>query len=277
MLMRLIRHELRATGRTMLPLLGLLVLSALGANFSIRSLNASPQPLLRLLGSVLPALFAVALVGVVSSALTSSVRRFHSNLLQDEGYLMMTLPVSVHQHIWCKLLVPAFWFVLTAATAALSVHLTVRDVRTIQQLWRNAQEGYAMFFSDTSLDRFFSALTSPGVLWMLGSTVLLGALCLCLQCYAAMAVGHSFSGRKSLYSVGLFFLMGLAIQFVGMGCKEIWQLFGLWQRLMAGPGTMKGAAAMMANLGLVMTAEVLYAAVFYTVTAIFLKRRLNLD
>lgn len=38
------------------------------------------------------------------------VVRFRNNLMTDEGYLMFTLPVSVHQLLWSKLLVSMLWF-----------------------------------------------------------------------------------------------------------------------------------------------------------------------
>ena len=103
MLGKLIKHEFRATGRIMLPLLGaLLVLSPI-AGLIMRALDRGQlKNLFRFLGGAVVGLFFMAVAAVFVISLALMVRRFYSNLLQDEGYLMFTLPVSTHSLIWSK-------------------------------------------------------------------------------------------------------------------------------------------------------------------------------
>ena len=103
MLRKLLKHEFRATARIMLPLFGLLVLASVGANLSIRGMLDSDSTFLSTLGTILIMLFTVAIVAVGIMAFILMINRFYKNLLQDEGYVMMTLPVSIHQQIWSKL------------------------------------------------------------------------------------------------------------------------------------------------------------------------------
>ena len=93
MLRKLLKHEFRATGRIMLPLFGILLLVSVGANFSSRGMLNSDSSLLRTLGTIFIMLFIVGIfaVGIISFVLM--INRFYKNLLQDEGYVMMTLPV----------------------------------------------------------------------------------------------------------------------------------------------------------------------------------------
>ena len=100
MLRKLLKHEFRATARIMLPLFGLLVLASVGANLSIRGMLDSDSTFLSTLGTILIMLFTVAIVAVGIMAFILMINRFYKNLLQDEGYVMMTLPVSIHQQIW---------------------------------------------------------------------------------------------------------------------------------------------------------------------------------
>ena len=113
MLRKLLKHEFRATGRIMLPLFGILLLVSVGANFSSRGMLNSDSSLLRTLGTIFIMLFIVGIfaVGIISFVLM--INRFYKNLLQDEGYVMMTLPVCVHQQIWSKLIVSTVWFAAT--------------------------------------------------------------------------------------------------------------------------------------------------------------------
>ena len=107
MLGKLMKHEFRATARIMLPVMGAMVALALLANLSIRGLagNLSDIPMLRILFVLIIIFFSVAVVATIVMSLVIMVSRFYRNLLKDEGYLMFTLPVSVHELIWSKLIV----------------------------------------------------------------------------------------------------------------------------------------------------------------------------
>ena len=109
MLRKLMKHEFRATARVMLPLYLLLTVTALGARASISGLLETESVLVDILASLLVVAFGVAMAAVCLVSVFLMVQRFYQNLLRDEGYVMMTLPVSVHQHICSKLLLAVFW------------------------------------------------------------------------------------------------------------------------------------------------------------------------
>ena len=96
MLRKLIKHEFRATGRIMLPLFLILLVTSVGANFATRGLLETDNKLLDVLGVLLVMAFAIAIMGVCVMSMVVMDQRFYKNLLQDEGNVMMTLPVSVH-------------------------------------------------------------------------------------------------------------------------------------------------------------------------------------
>ena len=95
MLGKLLKHEFRATGRIMLPLMGALLALALMANLSIRGMTSSLSdiPALRILFILILIFFGMGIVAVGVMALVVMVSRFYRNLLKSEGYLMFTLPV----------------------------------------------------------------------------------------------------------------------------------------------------------------------------------------
>ena len=100
----------------MLPLMGALLALALMANLSIRGMPSSLSdiPALRILFILILIFFGMGIVAVGVMALVVMVSRFYRNLLKSEGYLMFTLPVSVHELIWSKLIVSLVWFFATA-------------------------------------------------------------------------------------------------------------------------------------------------------------------
>ena len=130
MLGKLLKHEFRATGRIMLPLMGALLALALMANLSIRGMTSSLSdiPALRILFILILIFFGMGIVAVGVMALVVMVSRFYRNLLKSEGYLMFTLPVSVHELVWAKLIVSLVWFVATALLIFLVMSLTALNL-----------------------------------------------------------------------------------------------------------------------------------------------------
>ena len=121
MLRKLLKHEFRATGRIMGPLYLVLLATSVGMRVSIQVLNHADSYLLRMLGALLALAYVVAILGVCFAAFGLMIQRFYRSLLTDEGYLMFTLPVSVHQHIWSKLIVSTAWFFATGAAVVVSM------------------------------------------------------------------------------------------------------------------------------------------------------------
>ena len=122
MLRKLMKYELRATGRIFLPFFGaLIVLSLLNKLFySNRAENMMRT--LRQNGKGLPieitrvismALFIFLICAIFMLAAIVMIQRFYKNLLGDEGYLMFTLPVRPWQLITSKAAVSCMWLVVS--------------------------------------------------------------------------------------------------------------------------------------------------------------------
>ena len=112
MLGKLMKHEFRATARRMLPLFLVVVLLSCFLRISTAVIDHSTRSLptiLHMLNALLWVLFVLLLIGCVVFAVVVMVSRFYKNLLTDEGYLMFTLPVSIHKLLWSKLLVSSVW------------------------------------------------------------------------------------------------------------------------------------------------------------------------
>lgn len=274
MLMKLMKHELRATSRIMLPLFGLLLVTAVGANFSVRGLTDSDSFFLNLLGGLFLVAFVVAMVAVCLIAFALMLRRFHGNLLQDEGYVMMTLPVSVHQHVWSKLIVSTVWFAATIAVVILACLVLAFDVKMAQTV----AAGFRLLVEEIA--RNFSAYYAVnGMIVVLEGIVIcvLASFSMCLQCYSAMAIGYSFPNRKGLISVGVFIGMQIVLSLVeGLGIS-LFNDSALHYALLGWTDVLSTAAGLHLSMWMLIGLEVLYGAVFYFLTTYFLKKRLNLE
>ena len=128
MLGKLMKHEFRATARRMLPLFLVVVLLSCFLRISTAVIDHSTRSLptiLHMLNALLWVLFVLLLIGCVIFAVVVMVNRFYKNLLTDEGYLMFTLPVSIHKLLWSKLLVSSVWFLAAFAVDALALGIVL--------------------------------------------------------------------------------------------------------------------------------------------------------
>lgn len=275
MLGKLLKHEFRATGRTMLPLYGAVVALAVLANVSIRMLSGNVGPLLSIFFGLIVAAFGICIVAAGVMTLVLMVKRFYTNYLKDEGYLMHTLPVSVHGLVWSKMIVSIVWFAATFAVIGLVLLLT------------------ALIQTDTSLAQFFAGFPSwaditraireigipAGDLWLIGLEVLLAVvvsgLCTCLHFYAAMSLGHMFAKDKILLSivffVGISFVLSLAT--TGYGSLRVVYLDSAPFDLNSARDALRFARSIIGEMLLV---ELIQSAVLYAATVLSLKKGLNL-
>lgn len=272
MLRKLLKHEFRATARIMLPLFGLLVLASVGANLSIRGMLDSDSTFLSTLGTILIMLFTVAIVAVGIMAFILMINRFYKNLLQDEGYVMMTLPVSIHQQIWSKLIVSTVWFAATVLVIILACCITAFDIRFMGELWREMKNIVHAVIQ-------YNHIVANGAAFALEALILciLGSVSFCLRAYSAMAIGFSRPNHKGLFSVAAYIGTGVVLQILGGIVISLLNDSWFHRLLLGWEPNVSAVAAMHLGMWLLILLEIIYAAVFYFLTVYFLQKHLNLE
>ena len=269
MLIKLLKHEFRATARIMGPLYLVLLAVALGFNFSARLMDTS-NVVLNVLAALVILAYVAAIIGVFIVSFILMLQRFYKNLLGDEGYIMFTLPASVHQHVWSKLIVSAVWFIATGAAVILSVFVAAFNVSFLADL----ASVFPELFRELNAYYAFN-----GTAFILEFLVLMLAACMSfsLQFYAALAVGHSFANHKMALSVLFFFVFQFVMQLISGTLLAMLSQGPLQHLLAALNFQVSGMPAIhVAMLGMI-ALTVIYGAVFYIVTTITLKKRLNLE
>lgn len=278
MLGKLIKHEFRATGRVMLPVMAALVALALLANLSIRGLTGglSDIPVLRFVFILIVTFFGVAIIGTAVMALILMVGRFYRNLLKDEGYLMFTLPVSVHELICSKLIVSLVWFIAAALLTFLVISATGLNLANtnlemiLQELpsWAEIRE----FLTEYGILGQLIGLSLQGVL-----LTLLGIVVVCLHFYSAMALGHMFSRDKIVLSIVFYVAVSFLFNLMNLGYggaigPQMEHMFSS-----SAAETASGTLTLISSLFWHMIIiEAIQSAILYIATVLGLKRGLNL-
>lgn len=272
MLSKLLKYELRASGRILLPVYALLLASA--GCCSLFYKLAADHPYRTGAASVLMGLLNVAfwIFVVATGAITAllMIYRFYKNYMTDEGYLMFTLPVNRHQLIWAKLLSALIYTAASAVAVTLSILLVLLPIADWSGFWGDLGE----FLSSITESLHFGV---PGPLLLLWIAVLaiLTVFSGFLMVYAAIALGHSFSNHKILLSVVFFIAFSLAMQAAGL-------TFFSYQLTIGETVIESGGSADLLLDGtrflVIDSIETLVACgVFYTLTWYNLQKRLNLQ
>jgi len=277
MLGKLLKHEFRATGRVLLPAMGAVLALALLGNLSMRLIQSSSSGFLAVLLGLVIAAFIIGMIALCILTMVIMVLRFYRNLLGHEGYLMHTLPVSVHELVWSKLIVSLVWFLAAGLLVTLLILITVlaQSGTDLGQLLRG-------FPSVSELREFLAeaGFRHPELrsLWLIAVegflAALIGYLGTCLHFYAAMALGQMGSGNKILLSVLFYIVLSMAMSVLVNSA-----VFGLASNLgqLVEPETLADSLALAQKIvGLGLLLSVLQAALLYLATVLPLQKKLNL-
>ena len=151
MLRKLLKYEWKSSWRIILAMNCFLLLVTLLGMFSFRALFAENQlEVVQIFGVLSLILYYLTIIVIIFAVLIFMGVRFYRNLYGDEGYLMHTLPVSVHAKVLSKLFVTVAFYLITTIAIILSVislafslityaEPTVDLAAEIAKLWREVQ------------------------------------------------------------------------------------------------------------------------------------------
>ncbi len=277
MLGKLIKHEFRATGRIMLPVLGAELLLSILAGFSVRGLGrVESQGFLSVTYVSTLTVFFLGLFALGVVAMVLMIQRFYRNLLRDEGYLSMTLPVSTDEQIWAKLIVSFVWFAAVTLLILLAMLLMICIGSSISIFglprWSDLMR---------MLGRVTEELGAGNLLLFVPEMLLLaffGCSVLCLRCYASLSIGCSAADHKLAFSFLAFIVIGMALGILrntaGAALMNLDLNEVVFEQHFATARDTLRAVHVMLWLGILISAA--ESAIFYFLTRWFLKNRLNL-
>jgi len=213
MLTKLIKHELRATAKTFLWLYIAFAAIALVNMFIGPWSRLAPtnNPAVWQVAApsavqvILVILYFLAVVAIAVVTLVIVIQRFYRNLLGDEGYLMMTLPVSREQHVLAKGIVALIWNLCTTVLIILSVLLFVSAAGS----YANLAERFQKSFIDAG------APVGQWILWI-ALLLIVSTIAGILMLYAAMAWGPNLIRNRVGGSILAFIILYVASQFVSL-------------------------------------------------------------
>lgn len=199
MLGKLLRYEMFAVGRIMVPMyIGLLVMAFMAALGLVSEFG---------MGFFMSLIFVLLGVGVLVATLVLVFQRFYNGIYGEQGYLTWSIPASVGTQLWNKILSGMIWFACSELVLVISVYLVFLIV-TISGVEIEGIVGLLSFrwLMDSSIRYDFLMV----VLFLIASAVKLS-----IQFYAAISVGHLAGENQNVFT-GLAFVGSMAVEgFVG--------------------------------------------------------------
>lgn len=276
MLGKLLKYDLRSCFKRFLPLwAAIFALSCICAlTFRVEIMDST---LGRFVLKVLPpVLLGGVFIGTAVLVIVYICDQIYYGLLGESGYLMFTLPVSTSQLIFSKLLTALILEVISVAAACISAFalVTLLDVQSMAAIFRNLPEMLSLFRDHPVPGGVYAILAECVVLLL----VLLGTFD--LKIFASIALGHLSRKKRVLmsllayvaFSVLLSMLMSLLFK-----TDWLWHFGGINVILTAHGVELTGLGGAAAAIGTVIGLAALLGAVYFLISHIILKKRLNLE
>ncbi len=204
MLRKLLRYEIKATGRWFIPLyLALIIFAGINRIFGLIRIEPIQNSMFAsITAGISMTVYVTLMIGTLVMTLVVLIQRFYKNLLGDEGYLMFTLPVPSWKHILNKLFSSMVWVIFSGIVALLSIFILILNGDTWRELIRDISMGL----------KEMETFLGKGIYLIGFEAILLSLLALAsgiLMIYAAIALGHLFNKHKLLASFGMYIVLGI--------------------------------------------------------------------
>lgn len=259
MLNKLLKYEFKSTGRTFLPIYGALLITSFLTRLFVFNKDFSNSFFLSLFQVVISSLFGFLLMAVFILTLVVSLQRFYKNLLGEEGYLSMTLPVRPWQHILCKSLTSLVWYIFSSIAAFLAFVILAYEKGMLGDFFK----AIVTLIRRGSLNA--QILTACGEFFLFAA---LGILAFTMMLYASMALGQLNANKRLLTSFGAFLALNFLVQILMgvLGNLAVQWVFPMSSRW-----------ALNVALLLSIVVELFFLAGFFAITNYILSRKLNLE
>lgn len=280
MLAKLLKYEMKASARTLIPLyIGMIAVAAVTAvqlmllatdgsqNFRALVMMGAYQKAntISAICFLLQFAFCVALT-VMTGIIV--VQRFNKNLIGDEGYLMFTLPVSHSQLILSKLLAALLWMVIDLVVMGLAGIITVLPLIVMMGEEVDLMNEFQYMWN------YWISGQVP-VLGMVTVNMLAGMVATVLMVYTAIMIGQMEQFNQHRVAAAVIAFFGLNWVFDAIAAF-LGRSGSLMMNMVLGFGPGMSDGNFMHLLGISLLWNILQIAVCFLGTRYLMQKKLNL-
>ena len=207
MLGKLLKYEIPAMGRKMLPLYAAWGVAAFLLGLTVQG-SSSKTEFMVIITTLLYVAIATAIVVMTVIII---VQRYRNSLLGDEAYFNHILPVTASAHIGNKLISATLWVIVTILVAILTALLIALGAVIAGSAYFSLSELiHSLFQLDINLPKYFG-LYAIEIFILLAASIVKSVM----QIYAAVTIGHQAQDHTTLASIGAYILVMMFESAVG--------------------------------------------------------------
>lgn len=217
MLRKLIKYELKSSGKISLLLNGyIIVLTILGILMAktgfFTAMQESDSAIQQTLASTSIITYVVSIIAVSLAITIYQLYRFYKNFYTDEGYLMHTLPVTPVQLILSKGIIAFLTVLLTGLVMMVSIFSITLSAAPPGE-WTDFFRQLRNILPEVTRELGISPTVL--ILYMFVSMILTGAHSV-LAFYAALSIGQLFSKHKIMGSIIAYGILNTVEQSISL-------------------------------------------------------------
>lgn len=216
MLGKLIKHELRMTSRTFIPVYLLALFMSVMQRISVSLLNARElgqfdaafADSMFSISMIITFAYTISLAAVGFASAFFIISRFYKSMTTNEGYLTHTLPVKTSTLIWSKAITSLIWAISSILIIGITVLVLTVGTEAFQESIPSIINGFIDFIHSYSGEGNLFLLS---IEWILSA--LSNGLFFIFSVYASIAIGQLCSKHRIAASLGAYFLIDMAVRF----------------------------------------------------------------
>jgi hypothetical protein len=271
MLGKLMKYELKATARILIPLyIALLAFAIINKIF----IGTGLANKLKGFGSI-PFILSIFGYGCTMAAVFIVtffviIQRFYKNLLGDEGYLMNTLPISTSINIVSKLSIATLWNIVSCFVAIISIMIMAFNPTAFNKFFSELFRAFSEGYNQIGMQLYIAIIE--------GIIVILIALARSLaMIYSSISIGHLFSKHRILSSFGAFIVLNIITGAISSTVIVLISIIGRNNNIHILLNSMSPALVIHGTLISLILFNLIFFIIFFIITNYILKNRLNLE
>lgn len=211
MLGKLLKYEFRATGRIFLPAYAVLLVMSFVARLFYSANLAREFTTEGRTTLIVTMVMVMLFTAVWVVTLVVIIRRFWTNLLGREGYLMNVLPVSPWEHVCSKAVTSLVWVLLSCIVSAVALAVMLLGTTGLID-WRELLYHASEFWREGWDYMRAEGAEVQAVLLIVQSVAdgLTSIISMILTVYAAMSIGQLSNRHRVWASIGAYFGITIA-------------------------------------------------------------------
>lgn len=277
MLGKLFRNEIKGTWKTILTIYAITIVTSIIGSLFFEFNGNELGKVGSIIGTSLTVAYIFSIIGLFLATFIYICSRFYKTMYSDQGYLTHTLPVSPLAHLNVKLITAFMWLFLAGVIFIISVIIIL-----LQSLGGDLWE--ILFTNDlwNNLNRITQEAVGYDFLPVVGIMLLMVVVgCLNILCtvFSSFSIGQLFNQHKIGAAIGVgigfYFLeqmvmLMVLIRWVEDVYNEVTMVVGDVTVTYTDPSAFQ-------IVWPIIIAFTAFAVVQYVITAVIVKKRLNLD